>query len=167
MNEKWREAQRLMALVNEVARHTSDTLTAAEAVRLLSILSGELLLTGEFSSVSDAGFEVVHLTGEFSDTSDETIRAALQLESSNPNHTISRRFKAPALMSRISDYHFEAEYAQQESASVALLLLRLRELRGFILGEDSFTTDPNHPVYILGLSCDGELVGLRSSVCWA
>lgn len=167
MNDAWKEAERLIRLSMEVARHTPETLTTSEALRLLSALAPALLLTSEFSSVSDNRFAVAHVEGSFSDTSDETLRAALNLEPDNPNHTISRTFDPHALMRRVADYHSRAEQGQQESASVRMLLLHLRETRGFILGEDSFSTDPNHPVYILGLTCDGGLVGLSSAVCWA
>jgi len=50
----------------------------------------------------------------------------------------------------------------QEAKDAANVFKLLQDVMGVVLGKDSFKNDPMNPVYVIGLTKEGQVLGVRS-----
>jgi hypothetical protein len=145
----------------------SQPIASEYALTILEKTHKSLLLSGQLSSASDEKFEVVHLEGDFKSLDPNVFYKAFGLDSKDPNQVINRTLNVASFWLKVSKWHENCGRGHEESQEIGTLLGQLKDVMGVVLGKDSFETDPMHPVYLVGITEDRQLVGLRSKVCWA
>ena len=138
-----------------------------EALTILHRALKPLLLSSQLSSVSEEKFEVVQLEGIFTHLNPTIFYQAFGLDRHNPEQVIHTRLEVNSFWSKVSAWHQKCGHGHSECEEVGHVLNRLKDVMGVVLGEDSFATNPMHPVYVIGITEDQKLIGLRSEVCWA
>lgn len=157
------------AEVQTLARVESGELplTGKVAYPLLRLWTKPLLLSGKLSGCSDESFEAVHLEGPFDELGPDAFYAAFGLDPNNENHVVNQELDPLGFWAEISEWHKNWVKGHDETTWIERLLNLLTDHYAVVLGRDSWTADPYHPVYIVGLTSDKQLVGVRSRVCWA
>ena len=130
------------------------------------------------SGVSDEKFHLIQVPGPFDTLTPQNFHSIFKLEPSNRDHVIERRLKLPSFWFQVCRWHQrrDAEIlagrgAKSQTFTAAMLvgavLTRLKCSMAVVLGEDSLSTHPRHSVYLVGLTSNGDVIGVRSVVVWA
>lgn len=157
---------------------TLESSNGAQIESLLkqSELSAETPLAfgdGAFGNESgNSPIEVVRIAGPFNHLDNASWQKALgvttpvpktsveRLADSTGDLTVAEFFNAARNDSINNNFYSCAALAQMQDT----MQNRLREMGVFIVGDDGVIAD--HPVYAVGLSEDGDIVGLRTNVIW-
>lgn len=143
-----------------------EAIPTAAALQTLQAGVGPMLLN-QLGSSSDAPFTLIHQPEPMEDLCSASFYDTFNLDPQDSNHVISRTMHLCQFWDKVITWHENWGHGIAEARAVGTVFQRLRQPMAVVLGKDSLTNDPNHPVYLLGLTAEGHLVGLRSTVCWA
>lgn len=134
------------------------------AKRISALIKG--LSLDDFASESAQDLRVVHVKAGLSHLTGNTLRAALGRTADRPQNVIARYEPATAaFFERFLDAQPD-EARSRGGKLVKILRESLRETTIIIFGRDDPELDPVHPVYVVGIAVDGDLVGFQSAVVW-
>ena len=150
----------------ELIKKRTTPLLAAEAKSLLEKWLSPLILTGQLGGEGDDTFTIVHLESDLSSLNSEVFYKLMKLDPGDDNQVISKTFDPVQFWSKVASYHKRIGKNSDEAYAVGSVLKTLKEPMGVVLGKDGSPSDSKHPVYVVGLTADGDLFGVRSTVCW-
>lgn len=125
----------------------------------------ESLYFDDFASESAEPLTPFYLETKLAVLSENTFSEALDLNPADPQQVIERIMAAAGFLERFVDIQVPERRAQAVEL-VEALKAYLYDLSVIVLGEDEPGADPVHPVYIVGLTRKGAVVGLTSTLVW-
>lgn len=163
MSSTGRMAVQLARQLKRAAQQEAD-LHPAELAEKLGDLAQDLYFD-DFASESTESLTPFFLDIRLSSLTEHSFSQALDLNPANPREVIERVLPAAGFMERFVDIQLPGHQSQAIEL-VEALRAHLYDLSIIILGEDDPALDPVHPVYTVGLTRKGAIVGLRSQVVW-
>jgi len=120
---------------------------------------------------TDAGFTVVHIEGEGRSlaTKADAAKALARIGVKARPRKDFPVFQDPAVPDPDMENQsvFDAMVAADPNAAPLVEALKgLKDLKVMVIGADSYSSDAEHGVYILGTAPDGSLVGVKSTLVW-
>jgi len=118
---------------------------------------------------SEAGIaiEAVRIEANLGELNETTFSTLLNLDTSNPKEKIERFVDAAAFLNIFPEQHEPFDLGEAAAEVVQLMRNDLNAISIFVLGEDNHPAlESEHPVYVVGISSEGDLVGLKSIVIW-
>lgn len=89
------------------------------------------------------------------------------LDQQNPAEKVENFEPVYEVLDGLRDAYIGTAYEDSSNDLVDLMLGHLEDLCLFIVGEDfNEEVDDMHPIYLVGLSVDGNIIGLKSKVLW-
>lgn len=147
-----------------------DEGTSEALARRLGELSEGLVFDDFGTEGTTERFTVVHVEASLQALTEQTLAQTLGLDLSDPKQEIARFITdLEEFYVRLIELTMMLEQVPVTRAHdlVALMQGRLRGTVAAILGRDGPEgPGAEHPVYIVGIAPDGDLVGLRSIVVW-
>ncbi len=121
-----------------------------------------------WSSEGDEPIKAFHRGAELGSLSRECFAAALKLDLDDPADQIERwtRSLTGLFENLIERNGGDPVQGQKARELVALICEELRDLTGVLIGRDLSRPLGRHPVYVVGLAPDGDIVGFQSHVIW-
>ncbi len=124
-----------------------------------------------FGSEASLVMEVFEADVQLPSLNLETFPLASGLDQDNPAELVERYIDNPSpFHQEFIEMHssFDPALGKKASQLIQLLETNLVDIRIFIIGRDDFTVYPKseHPVYWVGLTASGKILGLRSEVIW-
>ena len=92
--------------------------------------------------------------------------AALGLDSSQPGQRFSHSEDAATTLERIVAHHRDDATNHENARLLRDLLESLTDTLARAIGQQHSRPGGNHPVYVAGLTPDGQIVGVYSEVIW-
>lgn len=118
-------------------------------------------------SESAQPIEAVLIPASLTQLTKETFATVMNLNQDDPLELIDRFVSAEPFFPIFIEQHTSPELASKATTIADLMRNNLRQNSIFILGKDyDPNVPPQHPVYVVGLADDGNLVGFKSQVIW-
>lgn len=142
-----------------------DDLSSEALAKLLGDLA-EGLFFDDFGSEASESLSPVFFDTQVHELTEASFADAANLEITNPAQEIARFIPAGDFFERFVDTQFESN-RRQANDLVEVMRANLRDIHVIIVGrDDPSLVDPAHPVYWVGLTYNGDIVGLQSLVIW-
>ena len=143
--------------------------TMAELLRMLDELSEDLLFD-YFGSEAAFPYEAFAREANLETLNEETFSQVLGLDSSKDEEAIGR-FETDLTDFYLDAIDFYVDFNDGAQASQMRSLIRymednLTQIGVFVVGLDISSVESQRPVYWVGISPDGDLVGLQTYLVW-
>ncbi|MBX2873557.1 MAG: nuclease A inhibitor family protein [Saprospiraceae bacterium] len=162
-----RLAVRLARMMQE-DQAASDDQSTAKILEGLKAL-GEGLYFPAWANEADAFLQVFHQEAELDSLTRESFRDALGLSLVDRAEAVYFFQQGVEELAWIFENYedFEAE-ADQEKFQTLLdfMIANLRDITHIIVGEDGLRSDSEYPVYLVGLTPDGDIAGFETTTVW-
>lgn len=122
-----------------------------------------------WANESDAYLSVFRKDANLTELTPQSFRAALGLDPSKPEESIQLWHQGRANYAWIFEQYEEYEQlAALESFKTlhAFMEAYLRQLTHIVVGSDGTRSNSEYPVYFVGLSPQGDLLGVQSTTIW-
>ena len=149
--------------LKRAAQQEADLHPAELAEKLGELAEG--LVFDDYASESAENLEPFFQAESLSHLTESSFSQALELDPVDPRQVIERKLPAAGWIERFVD----VQHPDKRAAAVELvetMKAHLYDLVVIILGEDEPELNPAHPVYVVGLTRKGNIVGLKSQVVW-
>lgn len=126
-------------------------------------------LTFDFwgSEATNATLKLFHRGAELDELTRECFVEKLKLDPQDPRDEISRWTRS---LTSVFNHLVEAQRDNQAKAKardlIKLMREELRDVTGVIVGREGERAQGKHPVYIVGLANDGDMIGVQTHVIW-
>lgn len=143
-----------------------NNLSSEEIFNLLNELTPDLFFDYLGSEASEP-IEAVQVEVDIRSLTPETFAKALNLDANDPKDKIERFVDAEPFFLVFVEQHAQFGLEEQAAAIAGLMQDQLEQNKIVVLGEDyNPNVPPDHPVYVVGVAEDGQLVGFKSKVIW-
>ncbi|MEO0897377.1 MAG: nuclease [Bacteroidota bacterium] len=119
----------------------------------------------DFGSEAAIQIKSFYLDTKLGELTEANFNKVLDLDPSDPNQQLARFEEIGDFWEAFVDVQME-EYKAQARDLVELLRANLTGMRVIIQGADNVSVDSEHPVYVVGLTPWGDIVGFESFVVW-
>ncbi len=158
-----RLAVALARILKRSALKEEDQASKALYGEIEDLLEG--LFFDDFGSEAAEKLFPVYLDTRFEQLTEENFAKALDLDFSQPKDQLARFMPVGNFWEDFVDVQLPERRAQALNL-VEILRANLRDIHIIIVGADQDGVSPQHPVYVVGLSSWGDILGLRSTVIW-
>lgn len=141
-----------------------DDMSSEALAKLLGGLA-EGLFFDDFGSEASESLTPVFFDTQAQTLTPETFAQAANLDLTDPAQAIARFIPAGDFFERFVDTQFESNQRQANDL-VEVMRANLSDIHVIIVGLDQDGVDPAHPAYWVGLTYNGDIVGLQSLVIW-
>lgn len=162
-----RLAVRLAKIMQEedVAEASGDTKKILEALKTL----GEGLYFPAWANESDAFLTTFHAAADLERLTPENFAATLGLSPVDPAEAVYFFQQGVEELWWIFENYAEFEtetYPEQFQTLLDFMVSNVKDITHIIVGRDGQRDTSEYPVYLVGLSPDGDIVGFETSTIW-